>query len=170
MAEPKLLDRMRALLRTRHYSIRTEDAYVQWARRFILTREEVGRLLGAMNGTAQLVARFLYGTGMRLLECLRLRVKDADFQSGEVLVRTGKENKDRKTMLPRVLCVALRHHMENVRVLHDRDVAVGFGRVWMPEALAVKHPNANGSWGGSGFFLPRSEASTRGVESCGDII
>ncbi len=237
MTEPKLLDRMRALLRTRHYSIRTEDAYVQWARRFILfhgkkhpssmgaaeinaflshlaversvsastqtqalcailflyrdvlvedvpwlaeleraprrqpaplvlTRNEVDRLLGSMSGTPQLVARLLYGTGMRLLECLRLRVKEVDFQSREVLVRSGKGNKDRTTMLPRVLCVALRRHLENVRALHDRDVAAGFGRVWMPEALAVKYPNADGSWGWQWVFpaAQRSVDPRSGIE------
>ncbi len=217
MERPKLLDRMRAVLRTRHYSIRTEDAYVQWVKRFILfhgkkhpsemgseeineylthlaverhvsastqsqalaailflyrdvlgeevpwltelvraprrerapvvlTREEVRRLLGEMSGTAQLVARLLYGTGMRLLEGLRLRVKDLDFETGEVVVRAGKGNKDRTTTLPRVLSVGLQRHMERVRALHDRDVSEGFGRVWVPDALEVKYPNANASW------------------------
>jgi len=231
MAEPKLLDRMRALLRTRHYSIRTEDTYVQWARRFILfqgkrhpsmmgapeineflsslavernvsastqnqalsailflyrevlgdevpwmhdlvrarqterapvvlTRDEVRRLLGQMSGTPQLIARLLYGTGMRVLEGLRLRVKDLDFQSGEIVVRGGKGNKDRTTTLPRVLAVALRRHMESVRGLHDRDVAEGFGRVWMPEALAVKYPNADRSWSWQWIF----PAARRGID------
>jgi integron integrase len=132
----------------------------------VLTREEVGRLLGAMSGTPQLVARLLYGTGMRLLECLRLRIKDVDFQASEVLVRTGKGNKDRTTMLPRVLCVALRHHLENVRALHDRDVAGGFGRVWMPEALAVKYPNSDVSWGWQWVFpaARRSVDPRSGIE------
>jgi integron integrase len=213
----RLLDRMRAALRTRHYSIRTEDTYVQGARRFILfhgkkhpsemgageinvylthlavqqhvsastqsqalaailflyrdvlgeevpwltelvraprrerapvvlTREEVRRLLAEMSGTAQLVARLLYGTGMRLLEGLRLRVKDLDFEAGEVVVRAGKGNKDRTTTLPSVLSAGLQRHMERVRALHDRDVSEGFGRVWMPDALEVKYPNANASW------------------------
>jgi integron integrase len=208
---------MRAVLRTRHYSIRTEDSYVQWARRFVLfhgkkhpsamgadeinaylthlaverrvsastqsqalaailflyrdvlgeevpwltelvraprrerapvvlTRGEVRRLLGEMSGTAQLVARLLYGTGMRLLEGLRLRVKDIDFETGEVVVRAGKGNKDRAAPLPRVLAVGLRRHLEAVRVLHDRDVSEGFGKVWLPDALEVKYPNANVSW------------------------
>lgn len=217
MAPPKLLDRMRARLRTRHYSIRTEETYVQWAKRFILfqrkkhpsamgapeineflthlavernvsastqsqalaailflyrdvldeevpwlndlvraprrertpvvlTRDEVRRLLGQLSGTAQFVARLLYGTGMRLLEGLRLRVKDLDFETGEVVVRSGKGNKDRTTTLPRVLSEGLGRHLEGVRAQHDRDVAEGFGRVWMPDALAVKYPNANASW------------------------
>ncbi|MGZ5445023.1 MAG: integron integrase [Thermoanaerobaculia bacterium] len=237
MAEPKLLDRMRALLRTRHYSIRTEDAYVQWARRYILfhgkkhpsamgageinaflshlaverdvsastqmqalcailflyrdvlveevpwlselervprkqrtplvlTHAEVKRLLGAMAGTPHLVARLLYGTGMRLLECLRLRVKDLDFETGEVVIRSGKGNKDRTTMLPRVLSVALRHHLEGVRSLHDRDVASGFGRVWLPDALEVKYANAAGTWGWQWVFpaAQRSIDPRSGIE------
>jgi integron integrase len=112
----------------------------------VLTREEVRRLLGEMSGTAQLVARLLYGTGMRLLEGLRLRVKDLDFETGEVMVRSGKGNKDRTTTLPRVLSAGLQRHMERVRALHDRDVSEEFGRVWMPDALEVKYPNANASW------------------------
>ena len=112
----------------------------------VLTREEVRRLLGAMSGTAQLVARLLYGTGMRLLEGLRSRVKDLDFETGEVVVRSGKGNKDRTAPLPRMLSVGLQRHLERARALHDRDVSEGFGRVWMPDALEVKYPNANGSW------------------------
>jgi len=112
----------------------------------VLTREEVRRLLGQMSGTAQLVARLLYGTGMRLLEGLRLRVKDLDFETGEVVVRAGKGNKDRTTTLPRVLSVGLERHLERVRAMHDRDVSEGFGRVWMPDAFEVKYPNANASW------------------------
>ena len=237
MAEPKLLDRMRALLRTRHYSIRTEDTYVQWARRYILfhdkkhpsmmgapeineflswlavernvaastqnqalsgilflyrevlgeevpwmndlvrarrtarvpvvlTRDEVRRLLGAMTGTPHLVARLIYGTGMRVLEALRLRVKDLDFQSSEVTVRAGKGNKDRATPLPRVLAGALRHHLERVRALHDRDLAEGFGRVWMPDALARKYPHADRSWGWQWVFpsAQRSVDPRSGIE------
>jgi integron integrase len=83
---------------------------------------------------------------MRLLEGLRLRVKDLDFETGEVVVRSGKGNKDRTTTLPRVLAAALRRHLEGVLTLHDRDLTEGFGRVWMPDALAVKYPNANASW------------------------
>jgi len=166
MERVKLLDRMRAVLRTRHYSIRTEDSYIQWVKRFrwrawsastqnqalaaiLFLYRDAGRgpaLLGEMSGTAQLVARLLYGTGMRLLEGLRLRVKDLDFETGEVVVRAGKGSKDRTTTLPRVLSVGLQRQMEWVRALHDRDVSEGFGRVWMPDALEVKYPNANAAW------------------------
>lgn len=217
VTEPKLLDRLRALMRTKHYSIRTEDAYVQWSRRFILfqgkrhpstmgaaeineflthlavdrhvsastqnqalsallflyrellgddvpwlenlvratkprrlpvvlTRDEVRMLLGQMHGTKQLVARLLYGTGMRLLEALRLRVKDVDFDRHEIVVRRGKGDKDRRTVFPRMLAAPLREHLGKVRELHDRDVAEGFGAVWMPDALAIKYPSAERSW------------------------
>ncbi len=237
MAEPKLLDRMRALLRTRHYSIRTEDTYVQWARRYILfhgkkhpsmmsapeineflswlavernvaastqnqalsgilflyrevlgeevpwmndlirarrtarmpvvlTRDEVRSLLGRMSGTPQLVARMLYGTGMRVLEALSLRIKDLDFQVGEVTVRGGKGNKDRTTTLPWVLAGSLRRHLEDVRVLHDRDIAEGFGRVWLPDAICRKYPNADRSWSWQWVFSAahRSVDPRSGIE------
>ncbi len=111
----------------------------------VLTRDEVRRLLGHMSGTAQLIARLLYGTGMRLLEGLRLRAKDLDFETGEIVVRSGKGAKDRTTTLPRVIVPALREHLAEVRRVHDRDVGEGFGRVWMPDALEVKYPNASAS-------------------------
>jgi integron integrase len=112
----------------------------------VLTRDEVRILLGHMHGTTQLVTRLLYGTGMRLLEALRLRVKDVDFDRHEIVVRQGKGDKDRRTVFPRMLAAALREHLAKVRELHDRDVAEGFGAVWMPNALAVKYPNAERSW------------------------
>ena len=132
----------------------------------VLTREEVRRLLSQMRGTPQLVARLLYGTGMRVLEGLRVRVKDIDFQSGEVVVRGGKGNKDRPTTLPRVLAGALRRHMQSVRALHDRDIAQGFGRVWMPDALARKYPSADRSWGWQWVFpaAKRSIDPRSGIE------
>ena len=217
MAEVKLLDRLRMALRARHYSIRTEDTYVQWARRYILfhgkkhpsamgapeinaflsdlavernvsastqnqalsailflyrevlgeevpwlteliraprrerlpvvlTRDEVRRILGEMQGLPQLVARLLYGSGLRLLEALRLRVKDIDFATAELAVWNGKGEKCRTTMLPRGVAGALRQHLEGVRALHDAEVAAGLGTVWMPDALAVKYPGASRSW------------------------
>lgn len=103
---------------------------------------------------------------MRVLEGLRLRVKDLDFQSGEVTVRGGKGNRDRTTTLPRVLTVGLRCHLESVRALHDRDVAEGFGAVWMPEALAVKYAGANRAWSWQWVFpaAARSVDPRSGVE------
>ena len=215
--QPKLLERMRIHLRTRHYSIRTEEAYLDWARRFILfhgkrhpqdmgaaeveaflshlaverqvsastqnqaksailylyklvlgmelpwldevvqaksprrlpvvlTPSEVRELLLHTEGTAGLVAHLLYGTGKRLMEALRLRVKDVEFARREVVVREGKGNKDRVTVLPENLIAPLRAQMEKARVLHEQDVAAGLGRVYLPHALAVKYSEADRSW------------------------
>lgn len=215
---PKLLDRLRIHLRTRHYSIRTEEAYVDWARRFILfhgkrhpqemgaseveaflshlavdrqvsastqnqakaallylykqvlqvdlpwldevvqakrprrlpvvlTPSEVRDLLMHTEGVAGLIAQLMYGTGMRLMEALRLRVKDVEFARREVLVREGKGGKDRVTVLPENLILPLQRHLDKVRALHERDLAAGFGAVYLPDALAVKYPNAARAWG-----------------------
>ena len=214
---PKLLDRMRDHLRTRHYSIRTETAYVDWARRFILfhgkrhplemgaaeveaflthlavqrqvsasiqnqakaailylykqvlgvdlpwlddvvqaktpkrlpvvlTATEVRALLLHMQGTSGLIAQLLYGTGMRLLEALRLRVKDVEFARREIVIREGKGNKDRITVLPENLLLPLQAQLQKARVLHEKDLEAGFGRVYLPHALAVKYANADRSW------------------------
>ena len=195
--QPKLLDRMRNHLRTRHYSIRTETAYVDWARRFILfhgkrhpqdmggaeveaflthlavdrhvsastqnqakaallylykqvlgvelawlddvvqaktpkrlpvvlTPTEVRALLLHMQGTTGLVAQLLYGTGMRLLESLRLRVKDVEFARREILIREGKGNKDRVTVLPENLMAPLQLPLQKARVLHEKNLEVGY--------------------------------------------
>ncbi|MFP5381880.1 MAG: integron integrase [Gammaproteobacteria bacterium] len=215
---PRLLDRLRAAIRVRHYSIRTEEAYVDWARRYVLfhgkrhpkemgpaeltaflthlatergvsastqnqaksallflyrevlgqelpwldevvaakpgkrlpvvlTQTEVRRLLGATSGTMGLVTTLLYGTGMRLLEGLRLRVKDVEFTRRETIVREGKGNKDRVTVLPENLMLPLKAHLDKVKALHERDLDAGFGEVYLPDALAVKYPNAARSWG-----------------------
>ena len=215
--QPKLLERMRIDLRTRHYSIRTEQAYVDWARRFILfhqkrhpqemgaaeveaflnylaverqvsastqnqakaallylykqvlgidlpwcdeviqakrpqrlpvvlTPSEVRELLLHMDGTTGLIAQLLYGTGMRLLEALRLRVKDVEFSRREIIVREGKGNKDRVTVLPENLFTPLRTQLEKARILHEKDLAAGLGHVYLPHALAVKYAEADRSW------------------------
>ena len=214
---PRLLDRVRATLRTRHYSYRTEQAYVGWIRRFIvfngkrhptemgdveintflshlateghvaastqnqalaallflyrevlalqvpwleclvrarkpvrlpvvLSRDEVRRLLSGVRGTPSLVCRLLYGTGMRLLEGLELRVKDIDFERNEIIVREGKGAKDRHTVLPASLRASLGEHLAGVRALHDADLAAGAGSVRLPGALAAKYPNAPREW------------------------
>jgi integron integrase len=96
-----------------------------------------------MDGRPALMTRLLYGTGMRLLECLRLRVKDIDFSRHEITVRQGKGGKDRRTVLPRTLVEPLQREIERASVLHAADVADGFGDVWLPHALARKYPNAN---------------------------
>jgi integron integrase len=212
--KPRLLEQVRRRLRAMHYSLRTEQAYVGWIRRFILANgkrhprelgavevetflsmlanahavaagtqnqalaallflyrqvlgeelpwlenltrakrpqrlpvvmsvEETRTLLACMEGRAWLIASLLYGTGMRLMECLRLRVKDVDFSRGEITVRNGKGGKDRRTVLPRSLVEPLQRELERALLLHRRDVAEGYGRVWLPDALERKYPNAN---------------------------
>ena len=219
----RLLDRVREVIRVRHYSIRTEDTYVQWARRFILfhgkrhplemgaaevtafltylavertvspstqnqaksallflyrevlgvalpwlddivaakanrrlpvvlTPSEVRALLNELNGTMGLVASVLYGTGMRLLEGLRLRVKDVGFERREIIVREGKGGKDRTTVLPENLMLPLQDQIARAKVRHSRDLADGFGAVWLPDALAVKYPRAPRAWGWQWVF------------------
>lgn len=237
--EPKLLDQIRGRLRVKHYSIRTEQAYVDWVRRFVnfhqrrhprdlgqteveafltdlavrrrvsastqnqaksailflykevinkelpwlngvvaarvsqrlpvvLSVEEVNAALGRLRGTSSLVARLLYGSGLRILECLRLRVKDIDFASREILVRDGKGAKDRVTMLPASLTEPLQRHLERVRELHGEDLAAGYGSVYLPFALDRKYPNAGRQWMWQYVFPsarlskdPRSEAIRR---------
>lgn len=113
----------------------------------VLTREEVQSVLARMDGTIWLIASLLYGSGMRIMECLRLRVKDIDFAKHEILVREGKGFKDRVTMLPATLVQPLKQHLERVKLLHDEDLASGYGEVFMPMALDKKYPNAGKSWG-----------------------
>ncbi len=113
----------------------------------VLTREEVACVLAQLDGTLWLVASLLYGSGMRLMEALRLRVKDVEFSRGEILIRDGKGQKDRVTMLPRKLAAPLQLHLERVRALHQQDLQEGFGRANLPNALARKYPNAAAEWG-----------------------
>ncbi len=211
--EPRLLDRVRAAIRTKHYSIRTEQAYVDWIRRFILfhdkrhpiemgkaemesflthlavnrnvaastqnqalsallflyrdvlarempwldnvtrakkpsrlpvvlTHAEVVRLLKLLSGTKWLMASLLYGSGLRLLECLRLRVHDIDIERRQIMVRNGKGGKDRATVLPDPLIESLRRQIEQVRIIHEIDISEGFGEVYLPFALERKYPSA----------------------------
>jgi integron integrase len=220
---PRFLEQLRECLRVRHYSLRTEDAYVDWTRRFILfhgkrhprdmgapevqaflthlavdrhvaastqnqakgallflygqllevdlpwlagmvqakrqprlpvvlTPGEVRILFDQLEGGMALVAQVLYGTGMRLMEGLRLRVKDVDFERREILVRDGKGGKDRVTMLPERLVKPLRAHLAKVRALHERDLAEGFGEVFLPDALAEKFRAAPRAWGWQWVF------------------
>ncbi len=225
---PRLLDRVRAALRARHYSYRTEQAYVGWIKRYIrfhgirhpdelgedevnaflsslavrgrvsastqgqalaalvflyhdvlgrplseleglvrarrpvrlpvvLTREEVSGILSHLDGAPRLVAETLYGTGMRLLESLRLRVQDVDFGLNQILVRDGKGQKDRRTMLPAALKDALRLQLEGARAAFEADVRDGVG-VTLPGALARKYPHAPFEWAWRYLF----PAPTRG--------
>ncbi|WP_088259884.1 phage integrase N-terminal SAM-like domain-containing protein [Fimbriiglobus ruber] len=215
--EPKLLDRLRAACRVRHYSLRTEDAYHDWVRRFILfhgkrhpadmaaaeitaflthlavdggvgastqnqaysgilflyrhvlradpgviagvvrahrpkrlpvvlTRPEVRLVLRQLDDPYRLVAHLLYGSGLRLLEALRLRVKDLDFARRELMVREGKGNKDRVTMLPASLEPELLRHLDGVRRVHEKDLAAGGGAVYLPAALDRKLAGAAVEW------------------------
>jgi integron integrase len=226
---PRLLDEVRSRLRVKHYSLRTEQAYVGWIRRFILangkrhpremgaaeveqflsdlavrgavaastqnqalsallflyrevlgtelpwlenvvrakrprrlpvvlSQAEVRRLLAEMDGRSWLLASLLYGTGMRLMECLRLRVKDVDFARNEITVRDGKGGKDRRTMLPRSLVEPLQREIERARTLHQQDLAAGFGATRLPHALARKYPRAAREFGWQ-FVFPSMRRS-----------
>jgi len=112
----------------------------------VLTQEEVRQVIGRMEATPHLVAMLLYGSGLRVLECLRLRIKDLDFGAHEIVVKSGKGDKDRLTMLPVAVEERLRDHLEAVRALHARDLKRGGGRVDIPNALARKYPNASTEW------------------------
>lgn len=119
----------------------------------VLTQEEVARLIGHLDASMSLIVRLLYGTGMRLMEGVRLRVKDVDLRKGEILVREGKGNKDRVTMLPASMIEPLREHLALRRMVFDRDAATARQAVWMPDALAVKYPNASREWGWQYVFV-----------------
>jgi len=213
MNKPRLLDQVRAQLRVRHYSLRTEDAYIQWIRRYIffhekrhpaemgapeisrflswlaterqvsastqnqalsallflyrhvldidlpwmddivrakrprrlpvvLSRDETHRLLGKVSGQSRLIAWLMYGTGMRLMEALRLRIQDVDFARQQITVRAGKGDKDRATILPAKLRDPLRRQVDRALAVHRQDLDEGYGEVVLPYALARKYPNA----------------------------
>lgn len=131
----------------------------------VLTRDEVRRVLSRLKGrgVASLIVALLYGTGMRLLEALRLRVKDVDFGANQITVREGKGDRDRVTMLPERLKGALLSHLAAVRVQHERDTATGAGWVVLPGALGVKYPQAGREWGWQWVFpasRPYDDAET----------
>jgi integron integrase len=125
----------------------------------VLSRGDVRRLLRAMSGTNRWVACLLYGSGLRLSEALRLRVKDVRFHRDELMVRDGKGRKDRRTMLPPRLQDPLRRHLRQVKVLHEEDTAEGFGTVHLPDALARKYPTAAHEWRWQ-FVFPSTRRST----------
>lgn len=112
----------------------------------VLTREETRRLLAAMKGTHRLMAELLYGTGMRLMELLRLRVKDVEFERNQIMIRRGKGDKDRVTVLPEKVKGELRQHLERVELLHQKDLAEGLGWVELPDNLRQKYPQAEREW------------------------
>src|SRR6185503_8444864 len=221
--KPKLLDLVRQQIRSRHFSPRTEEAYVGWVRKFILhhgkrhpddmgerevtaylsylasdrrvspstqnqalaalmflfqevlhrklewlegvtrarraprlpvvlTRPEVDAIIGQIEGPPRLMASLLYGAGLRLMECCRLRVKDVDLARGEIIVRDGKGRKDRVTMLPATLRPPLTAHLKMVRLQHEEDLRRGRGHVELPGALDRKYPNASREWGWQWVF------------------
>lgn len=187
----KLMDQVRERIRTLHYSRATEKTYLYWIRFFILqqgkrhprdmgaaeveaflshlaTQRETQLLLAASSGTPGLVIRLLYGTGMRLMEALRLRIKDVDFERRQITVRGGKGDKDRITLLPESLIPDLRTHIAERRRWHDIDLAKGMADVELPHALERKYPNAGKEWGWQYIFAaadysadPRSGAVRR---------
>jgi integron integrase len=228
--QPRLLDQVRQRIRYRHYSIRTEQSYVDWIRRFILfhdkrhprdmgareveaflswlaterqvaastqnqalsallflyrevleielpwlddvkpakrperlpvvlTREEVRAVLARLDGRNALMASLLYGSGLRLMECVRLRIKDVELDRRQLLVRDGKGGKDRMTMLPQRLVPGLREQIERAREIHRQDLADGHGAVWLPHALARKYPRAPWEPGWQ-YVFPASRRST----------
>ena len=112
----------------------------------VLSRDEVGAILKQLTGTERLIVMLLYGSGVRLEECLDLRVKDLDFDRHQIIVRQGKGQKDRVTMLPAAASETLTGHLAEVRRLHEADLARGFGRVVLPFALDRKFPNAPTEW------------------------
>lgn len=124
----------------------------------VLSVAEVKRLLAAMDGVHGLIAALLYGTGMRLLECLRLRVQDVAFERNLIVVRRGKGDKDRVVPLPATVVPALKAHLESVRQLHEADLAEGLGEVMLPDALAHKYPAAGREWGWQ-FVFPSGRLS-----------
>jgi len=126
----------------------------------VLNREEMQALLKQLTGLQGLIGQVLYGTGLRLLEGLRLRIKDVDFARNQIIVHGGKGDKDRMTMLPDKLKLELQRHLERVKLLHEQDLAAGLGRVWLPGALQVKYPGAEREW----VWPRKSLRSTRFLE------
>jgi len=124
----------------------------------VMSKDETQRVLRAMNGTTQLMAKLLYGSGIRLMECMRLRVKDIDFEINEIRVHSGKGDRDRLVPLPESVKPALETHLERVKLIHENDIAKGYGKVYMPNALDRKHPKAGKEWGWQ-YVFPSSKLS-----------
>jgi integron integrase len=112
----------------------------------VMTREETMKIIRSMTGTHLIMAKLMYGSGLRVIECVRLRIKDIDFQMNQIVVRDGKGKKDRITVFPDEAKFALKEHLVYVKQLHDRDLACGFGNVYLPNALARKYRNAEKQW------------------------
>jgi len=124
----------------------------------VLTREEVESILAHLSGTVGVMIRLLYGTGMRIMECVRLRVKDVDFARTEIVVRQGKGGKDRMTVLPQSLATPIKEHLSRVRKLHEADLEAGYGEVYLPDALSRKYPGAPRQWAWQYVFPSRTRS------------
>jgi len=122
----------------------------------VLSKPEALKIIDLLSGEARLIVKLLYGSGLRLMECLRLRVKDIDFSMGQIIVRHGKGGKDRVTVLPHNVCEELQKHLKRVRAIHENDCNRGFGHVNLPGALARKYPNASRQWAWQFVFPSRS--------------
>ncbi|MCJ7616453.1 MAG: integron integrase [Desulfobacterales bacterium] len=112
----------------------------------VMSKEETQLVLSGMSGTTQLMAKLLYGSGLRLMECIRLRIKDIDFEINEIRVHSGKGDKDRLVPLPESIKPALKAHLERVKLIHENDLSKGYGEVYLPHALDRKYPNAGKEW------------------------
>ncbi|HSE42537.1 MAG TPA: integron integrase [Acidobacteriota bacterium] len=124
----------------------------------VFSRQEVRNILKQLDGTLWIMASLLYGSGLRLMECLRLRLKDIDFDSKQIVVRDGKGARDRVTLLPESLIAPLKKHLQRVKSLHDMDLDEGFGKVHLPFALQRKYPNAHSEWSWQ-YVFPSSKRS-----------
>lgn len=134
----------------------------------VLSKMEVKKLIDGLHGTYKIMGALLYGTGMRVMELLRLRIKDLDFDQGTILIREGKGDKDRITMMPTSLAKLLQEHIIRVKFLHELDIKNGLGDVYLPSALSVKYPNMGRSFGWQYVFPAKGmstvEAARRGIE------
>jgi len=128
----------------------------------VLARQEVKSILGVLDHSDWLMVMLLYGAGLRLMECLQLRVKDIDFSTNQIVVRAGKGDKDRHTMLPTVMKEPLAKHLETIKTQHQLDLEHGLGRVALPNSLDRKYPNAGKEWGWQWVF-PATSHYTDGV-------
>jgi integron integrase len=125
----------------------------------VLTQDEVHKVFAHLHGTARLMAGLLYGSGLRLMECVRLRVKDIDFGYRQIIVRDAKSDRDRVTVLPDNLTAPLKLHLQRIKIQHEQDLADGFAEVWLPDALARKYRNAPREWAWQ-FVFPSPRIST----------
>jgi integron integrase len=112
----------------------------------VFTREEAGKVIEQLDGDYKLMVLLLYGAGLRLIECLRLRVQDIDFGYNQIIVRNGKGEKDRLTILPKSIEISLKEHLNKIKKMHNKDLKNGYGQVYLPYALEKKYPNANNEW------------------------